>query len=70
MGGINLTSQGNLSVGGDVAGRDIVKQEAPPVGVVGLHQIPPPDFTGRRPLLMPKPLSRFTSRLKTRLRGR
>src|SRR3990172_1289904 len=49
-GGVDLDAN-QVTVGGDVAGRDIVKtiQEAPAVGVVGLHQLPPPprDFTGR-----------------------
>jgi len=47
-GGVRVKAQGDVSVGGDVAGRDIIKQEAPPPAL-SLHQLPAPprDFTGR-----------------------
>jgi len=52
MGDTSITSQGNLSIGGNVAGRDINTtniQEAPTPLALNLHQISPPprDFTGR-----------------------
>ncbi len=52
MGDTSLTSHGNLSIGGNVAGRDINTtniHEAPAPLALNLHQIPPPprDFTGR-----------------------
>ncbi len=51
-GGVDISAQ-QVTVSGDVVGRDKIVQniiqEAPAVGVVGLHQLPPPprDFTGR-----------------------
>jgi tetratricopeptide (TPR) repeat protein len=49
-GGIDVSS-GQVSAGGDMAGRDIIKQtqEAPQPIALSLHQLPPPpsDFVGR-----------------------
>ena len=41
-GGTDIEAQ-EVTIGGDVAGRDVVKTvyEAPAMGVVGLHQLPP-----------------------------
>ena len=48
MDGINITG-GDVSVGGDVVGRDKITYEAPAPVALSLHQLPAPpgDFTGR-----------------------
>jgi tetratricopeptide (TPR) repeat protein len=49
-GGVNTTSQGSISIGGHVAGRDInVYESTAPPALPSPHQLPPPpaDFTGR-----------------------
>jgi hypothetical protein len=45
---VDITAD-QATIGGDVAGRDIIKQEAPAPVALSLHQLPSPpgDFTGR-----------------------
>ncbi len=48
--GGDVVGRDKFQASGDIAMHDIIKMEAPAMGVVGLHQLPPPprDFTGRK----------------------